>query len=188
MMEQCEAGGFNAPVIASNTAASSSIASAAPANMSWWGTGDNNFDIFAVNWIAAQFGHNSNGSALAYNPDANGNGVVEAEEAFNYAVSQDTADSPTYDESSEAGGDITLGQHHIFWWLWCRIWILALEKYYQPHPPNPPDPEFYVKLNKVLPEVQKLVLPKLTRGIMETQSQTAKLVEKAVAKAFKGEQ
>lgn len=184
MMEQCEAGGFNSPVISNSTATNTSIASAVPSNESSWSTSDGNFDVFALEWIAAQFGHNADGTSLASNADTDGDGVIEAEEAYGYADSQDTADTPTYDENSEAGGDVTLGQKYDLWWMWCWIWRPILEKYYQPHFPNPPDPEFFVKLHSVLPEVQKLVVPLLNRGVADARKQAAEQIEAAVAKAF----
>src|SRR5262249_20999222 len=57
MMEQCNAGGFNAPVIAASTAQNTSIASAAIATQSSWASPDGNWDSFARDWIAAQIGH-----------------------------------------------------------------------------------------------------------------------------------
>jgi hypothetical protein len=184
MMEQCESGGFNTPVIANSTATNRSIASAAPANLSSWGTSDGNFDVFALNWIAAQFGHNANGTALAVNPDANSDGVIQAEEAYNYVLAHDSADTPTYDESSTAGGDITLSQQNAFYWTWCRLWTLALEKHYKPRFPNPPDPEFYVKLNKILPEIQKTTLEKLTQTIPALETQLVKEIERKTSSIF----
>src|SRR4029077_1105484 len=71
MMEQCNSGGFNAPVIAASTAAATSIASAASASQSSWASPDGNWDSFARDWIAAQIGHDPNGAALAHNPDTN---------------------------------------------------------------------------------------------------------------------
>ena len=185
MMEQCESGGFNSPVISGNTAINSSIASAAPANLSSWSTSDGNFDVFALQWISAQFGHNANGSSLGSNPDVDGDGSIQAEEAYDYAVSNDSADSPTYQESSEAGGDITLGQQYTFGWVWCWILKPVLEKYYQPQPPNPPDPEFYSKLHEVLPELQKLVVPVLNRTTAEVKGQVVSQIEEVLSKAFR---
>jgi hypothetical protein len=117
MMEQCNSGGFNAPVLAASTAVDTSVASAAIATQSSYASPDLNWDSFARDWIAAQIGHDPYGAALASNPDTDGDGVIEAEEAFNYALSiQNPSDSPNFDESSEAGGDITLGQRYILWW------------------------------------------------------------------------
>ena len=35
---------------------------------------------------------------------------------------KDPRDTPNFSESTEAGGDIALGQEYIIWWWWC--WIL----------------------------------------------------------------
>ena len=125
------------------------------------GSGDGHWDCFARDWIAAQIGHDPT-ACLAFNPDTNMNGVLEAEEAFGYADAiHYSGDSPNFSESSEAGGDIALSQHYVWWWWWCWIILPVLEEYYRPWPP---DPEFYEKLHKVLPELQELVSPELDRA------------------------
>ena len=173
MMEQCNSGGFNAPVLAASPATNSSIASAAIATQSSWASPDGNWDSFARDWIAAQIGHQPNGGALASNPDTDMDGVIEAEEAFNYALAvQNPSDSPNYNESSEAGGDVTLGQKYIFWWWWCWIILPIIEKYDPTFPPNPPDPEFYQKVAQITPELQKLLVPDLDRTITDMRKAT----------------
>ncbi|HVM48815.1 MAG TPA: C13 family peptidase [Candidatus Acidoferrum sp.] len=185
MMEQCNAGGFNAPVVAASTAQDTSIASAAIATQSSWASPDGHWDSFARDWIAAQIGHDPYGAALAHNPDTDGDGVIEAEEAFNYALSvQNPSDSPNFSESSEAGGDITLGQRYVIWWWWCWIILPILEKYYKP---VPPDPEFYAKVQQVLPELQKLIVPVLDRNIAGVRKELAPRIEAAIRAAFEGE-
>jgi hypothetical protein len=69
MMEQCHAGGFNAPILAQSPADHTSIASAClePNNS----IGGPQFDPFARDWIAAITGHDPYGAALAFNPDTN---------------------------------------------------------------------------------------------------------------------
>jgi hypothetical protein len=188
MMEQCNAGGFNAPVIAGSTAHDTSIASAAIATQSSYASPDLHWDSFARDWIAAQIGHDPSGGALAHNPDTNSNGVIEAEEAFNYALSvQNPSDSPNYNESSEAGGDITLGQKYLWWWWWCWIILPILEKYYWPIPPIPPDPEFYSRIHQITPELQKLIGPVLDRRLVEVRKELTPKIEAAVRAAFENE-
>jgi hypothetical protein len=182
MMEQCEAGGFNVPTVAASTADHTSIASAALATESSWGSSDGHWDCFARDWIAAQIGHDPYGAALAFNPDGNMNGVIEAEEAFGYANTvKYSGDSPCFDESSEAGGDIALGQHYVWWWWWCWIILPLLEEYYRPFPP---DPEFYKKLHEVTPELQKLLSPVLDKAARDVRSELAPRVEAALKEAF----
>ena len=181
MMEQCNSGGFNAPVLAASTASDSSIASAAIASQSSWASPDLHWDSFARDWIAAQMGHDPYGAALAFNPDTDHDGVIEAEEAFNYALAvQNPSDSPNYDETSEVGGDITLGQKYILWWWWCWIILPVLEKY----APVPPDPEFYGKVQGVLPELQKLVTPVFDNAAASVRREIAPQVEAVVKAAF----
>jgi hypothetical protein len=183
MMEQCNSGGFNAPVIAASTAANTSIASAAIATQSSYVTADLNWDTFARDWIAAQIGHEPNGGALAHNADTNGNGVIEAIEAFNYALSvQNPLDSPNFSQSSAAGGNITLGMHYRFAWWWCWIFLPILEEYRLPIPR--PDPEMYAKLQRVLPELQKLMLPEIDEAATHLRKALTPGVQAALREAF----
>jgi Peptidase C13 family len=184
MMEQCNSGGFNAPVIAASPATNTSIAAAAISTESSYASADGNWDVFAYEWIAAQFGHNPDGSALSSNPDTNHDGVIEADEAYDYAQANDTVDTPCFDESSAAGGNITLTQQYEFYWMWCIIWWPILVKYY-PILPNPPDPQFYQKLQKVLPEIQKEIIPILNSSGAAARTQAAPKIEAALARVFK---
>ena len=182
MMEQCNSGGFNSTVLAKSTAQATSIASAAIATQSSWASPDGNWDSFARDWIAAQIGHDPYGAALAFNPDTDSDGVIEAEEAYGYALAvQNPSDSPNYDESSEAGGDITLGQRYVWWWWWCWIILPILEKYYLP---IPPDPEFFEKLQRITPELQKLVVPTFDRAAADVRKEVAPKIEAAIKAAF----
>jgi len=182
MMEQCNSGGFNAPVLAASTAADTSIASAAIATQSSWASPDLNWDSFARDWIAAEIGHNPNGSALAHTADTDADGVIEAEEAFQYALSvQNPSDSPNYGESSEAGGDITLCQKYRFIWWWCWFILPELLKYYPPIP----DPEFYGKIQSITPELQKLVTARLDSAAEQLQKELGPKIEAVVAAAFR---
>src|SRR5262249_11464843 len=151
-----------------------------------WGSDDGNWDSFARDWIAAQIGHDPYGAALAHNADQNSNGVIEAEEAFNYALSvQNPLDSPVFDESSEAGGDITLGQHYAVWWLWCWIILPILNKYVEKFPPPPPDPErIYELIQEITPELQKFLVPALDRTAADLRKKVGPKAEKIVRAAF----
>ena len=122
MMEQCNSGGFNAPVLAASTAHSTSIGSAAIATQSSYASPDGNWDSFARDWIAAEIGHAPNGAALAHNPDTDGDGVVSANEAFNYALSvQNPSDSPNYSSTSTVADKTGLAETYILWWVWCIL-------------------------------------------------------------------
>jgi hypothetical protein len=63
-------------------------------------------------------------------------------------------------------------------------WILlpVLRKYYEP---VPPDPEFYLKLNRVTPELQKLAESALDRAAMDVRNELTPKVESALAAVFK---
>ena len=153
MMEQCCSGGFDTQVIAKSSAGATSIAAAATETQLSWASPDGHWDSFARDWISAQAGHDPYGAALVSNPDTDGDGKIEAEEAFAYALSiQNPSDSPNYDESSEAGGDIALGQEYIVWWWWCYIWEEVLEQYYDALPL----PEYYQKLRRLQPDLVEL--------------------------------
>jgi hypothetical protein len=185
MMEQCNSGGFNAPVLAASPATNSSIASAAISTQSSYASPDGNWDSFARDWIAAQIGHQPNGGALAFNPDTNMDGAIEATEAFNYALAvQNPSDSPNYNQSSAAGGAVTLNQKYLWWWWWCWIILPVLEKYYPTFPPQPPDPEFYQKVAQITPELQQLLVPAFDQTLADMRRQMAPKVEAAVKAVF----
>jgi len=179
MLEQCHSGGFNASILAHSQAGATSVASAATEFQNSYITSDGNWDPFARDWIAAEAGHNPFGGALAHNPDTDSDGRIQAEEAFNYADSvRDPRDSPNFSESSEAGGDIALGQEYIIWWWWCRILYVELEKYHLKLPP----PEYYQKLHTIQPELARLTaeLDKTSEALRaETQAKVAALVKEA---------
>lgn len=155
MMEQCNSGGFNNYIVTKSTADATSIASAVDETHSSWGTGDGNWDCSAHDWISAQAGHQPNGAALASNPDTNGDGKIEAKEAFNYANSiHYSGDVPTYNENSAAGGNAILGQQYIVWWWWCFILVQMLEPYHLRLPPE----EYNRIVNEVIvPQFKELI-------------------------------
>jgi len=180
MLEQCHAGGFNAPILAKSTAAATSVASAATEFQNSYVSSDGNWDPFARDWIAAQAGHDPFGGALAFNPDSDGDGKIEAEEAYGYANAVKIAlDSPNFSESSEAGGDIALGQQYRVWWWWCFILYEALEKYRIKLPPV----EYYERLNRIQPEFAKLT-SSLDKVSDQLQSEMKAKVEALVGSAF----
>ena len=132
MMEQCNSGGFNQPIIKHSTAHATSVASAAIATQSSYASPDGHWDSFARDWFAAQAGHDPYGAALAFNPDTNADGKIEATEAFNYANAvRNPSDSPQFDESSAAGGNDLAGPQYIVWWWWCWILREVLERPYR---------------------------------------------------------
>lgn len=152
MMEQCFAGGFNAPILAKSTASKTTVASAAIETQSSIGGAD--FDPFARDWVASMAGHTPYGTALAFNPDTDGNGKIYAEEAFGYADAvHDPFDTPNYSETSEAAGDTFLGQRYITLWWYCPL----VTKYLEPHYLGMPAPEFYDKVNvRLEPALRKI--------------------------------
>jgi len=150
VMSQCHSGGFNDPIIAASTADATSVAAAASEpNVS---TVSYDWNYFGRDWTSAQVGHDPYNNALAYNPDTDGNGKIEAEEAFDYAFSQHVAgDDPVFSENAESGGDIVLGQRYTTVSWWCPIIFEAVE----PHFPIPPE-EYYRRLQKIQPALSKL--------------------------------
>ncbi|MGA2595948.1 MAG: hypothetical protein ABSH09_02940 [Bryobacteraceae bacterium] len=188
MMEQCGSGGFNAPILAKSTAASTSVASACLPTASSYASADGNWDSFAYDWVAAMHGSYPNGSALASNPDTNGDGVVDAQEAFNYAVSvQNPYDTPNFNETSAAAGATTLTQQYALVWTWCYILRPILEPIYGaalPFPPNPPDPAYFAAVNRITPELQKLLLPAIDRAFVDVRRELTPQIEAIVRGSF----
>jgi hypothetical protein len=180
MLEQCNSGGFNASILAKSPASATSVASAAIESQSSYVSADGNWDPFARDWIAAQAGHDPFGAPLAFNPDVDGDGKIEAEEAFGYANAVKIAlDSPNFSESSEAGGDIALGQQYRIWWWWCFILYEALEKYRIELPPK----EYSERLRRLQPELTKLTA-ELDRTSDELRRDIKTKVKSLVGSAF----
>jgi hypothetical protein len=180
MLEQCNSGGFNNSIIAKSTADATSVASAAIESQSSYVTADGNWDPFARDWIAAQAGHNALGAALAFNPDSNSDGRIEATEAFNYAnVVKDPRDSPNFSQSSAAGGAICLGQDYHIWWWWCIILREILEEWRFRIPPE----EYGERLKRLTPELQKLTA-RIDKQSDSLRTETAEQVRALVAEHF----
>jgi hypothetical protein len=182
LMEQCNSGGFNTPIVNSSTASSTTVSSAATSSVESWGSSDGNWDIFAYEWIAAVNGANPDGSALASNPDTNHDGVVDSHEAYNYAVAQDTSDTPQFDASA-GGASLTLDQQYYLLWLWCYLLWPILDPIFResypevtyPPVPNPPDPApYYAMVTSALPELQDLVLPLIEEALVGLRTDAAR--------------
>jgi hypothetical protein len=180
MLEQCNSGGFNGSIIAKSTAHATSVASAAIESQSSFASPDGNWDSFARDWTAAQAGHDPFGAALAFNPDTNGDGRIEATEAFGYADAiQNPQDSPNFSESSVAGGKIALGEDYVVWWWWCQILRHALE----PHQIKLPTDEYHRRLHRLQPGFAKLI-SELDRTSADLHKEMAVKVSSLVAAAF----
>ena len=136
-----------------STADATSVASAALEPNNSYVTADGNWDPFARDWIAAQAGNDAFGAGLSFDPDTDADGRYRGEEAYEYADAvQDPRDTPNFSQSSSAGGDITLGQTYIVWWWWCFI----LKELLEPHYVRLPIPEYYERLQKIGPQLEKL--------------------------------
>jgi hypothetical protein len=140
LMEQCHAGGFNAPILAKSKASATSVASACREDRSSIGGAE--FDPFARDWISAMMGHTPYSGPLAYNPDT-GSGRVEADEAFRYANTvKDPYDTPVFSQKN-LGGKAYLGE----WWILLPFAVQAIEKYGS----LGADPETVSKMRNELP-------------------------------------
>jgi hypothetical protein len=180
MMEQCNSGGFNAPILAQSPATHTSVSSACEELRSSIGGAE--FDPFARDWIAAMAGATPYGGALASNPDTNGSGRVSAHEAHNYADSiHHSYDTPVYDESSITAGSAHLGQRYSFLWPWyCRLWIELLEPYYI----RKPIPEFYRAVHdKIVPRLQDLE-DELEKGTLQQEAEVRKVLSAALKRVM----
>ena len=117
---------------------------------------------------------------LAFPPDTNHNGKIEAEEAYNYAnVVKDPRDSPNFTESSPAGGHIALGQEYVIWWWWCFVLTEYLERHFIRLPPE----EYYPKLHKAQLEFSKLSNA-LDKTSDELRGEYAKKIQAIITEVF----
>jgi hypothetical protein len=180
MMSQCHSGGFNAPILAKSTAAATSVASAATEPNFAFCSADGNWDQFARDWIAAQAGNDPFGGALAFNPDSNGNGKIEAVEAFLYASSiKNPNDTPNFSKSSAAGGDIALGQEYYVWRRWCGILQGILEEHHLRLPPR----EYDEALRNTLPGLTE-ILSSVDKSSEKLHQEFSAKVEAVIDSAF----
>jgi hypothetical protein len=180
MMEQCHAGGFNAPILAQSKATNTTVSSAClePNNS----IGGPEYDPFARDWISAMAGHTPSGGALAFNPDVNNNGRVSAHEAHDYANAvHDPYDTPTYSQSSVAAGATFLAQRYVWWWWY---WCIDLTKVLYPYYRKLPVPEFYERLNtKLAPHLQEFE-ESLDEAIRAQEKQLSPRLQKLVKDTF----
>jgi hypothetical protein len=154
MMEQCNSGGFVSPILASSTADATTVATAASATQSSYASPDGLWDSFARDWFASQAGSDPYGAALAFNPDTNHDGKIEATEAFNYAnVVRNPNDSPQYGQSSAAGGNIWLGEEYSIVWWWCVLIKQVFERRYN----ELSHAEYHEQLRQFEPQLRELV-------------------------------
>ncbi len=198
MMEQCNSGGFNTPIINKSTATSKSVSAAATASTESIGGAD--WDPFAYQWIAAVNGTYPGGGALAYNPDTGHLGVVDASEAYNYAKAEDTSDTTQYNDSPSTE-TLSLDAPIEWGWFWCWILRPILEPIYReyfpppsiPPNPNPPDPApYYALLRQFVPEFQKTMegapqtqLLELRRQLVAQLTPIARGLEKRGSQPFR---
>jgi hypothetical protein len=97
------------------------------------------------------------GAALGPDPDADNNGRVSAREAYDYADSvHHPHDTPNYSQSSSLGGRCSLGVTGAGW-IW-PILYLYVERWWKR-----PWPEAFQRLEKIQPELGRLVEAELGR-------------------------
>lgn len=152
MMSQCHSGGFNQPILLSSKADATGIAAAVIEAESSSVCYDWNY--FARDWTSAQAGHDPYFNPLTFNPDANGDGNIQADEAFSYAYAHRPAgNDPIFTQGSAAGGDITLGQQYRIVWWWQRIVLEALQEHWH----LPPE-EYYKHVREIQPQLSQLAM------------------------------
>ncbi|HVM48814.1 MAG TPA: hypothetical protein VMU04_12355 [Candidatus Acidoferrum sp.] len=181
MMSQCHSGGFIAPIIARSPADFISVACAAKEPDSAFVSDDGNWDSFARDWIAAQAGHDPFGGSLAFNPDANLDGRIEAEEAFAYAEQiKRPYETPVFGENSISGGGVSLGEAKVWWPWWCLILRKRLETYY-----GELSPEEYASRLRIFQSEAVKFPGLLDRTTAHTRKMLASKAESLIASGFK---
>ncbi len=180
MMEQCHSGGFNAGIIASSTADHTSVSSACLEDRN--SIGGAHFDPFARDWIAAMEGNDPYGAALAFNPDGDGDGRVEAKEAHDYADAiHDPYDTPVWSQSSAAARDCHLAQRYGWAWTWFCPWFHEL---LYPIWIRKPIPVFWEEFRKGVAPVLDEIEATMERDATTAREAIEKPLKAAIAKAF----
>lgn len=101
VMEQCFSGGF-IPYFAQDNRI---ISTACTASQSSYATSDNLYDEFVYHWISAVKGSTPNGTKVY--ADANNDGIISMQEAFNYAQTSDSKiETPQYNSTPNNLGQI----------------------------------------------------------------------------------
>jgi hypothetical protein len=189
MMEQCGSGGFGPDILASSTAASTSFAAACAAWASSYAATylGAPWDAFAYQWIAAMAGQYPNGSALTSNPDTDGSFVLDTNDAFNYATTNDSApDSPNISSAGANAGKLVLAEEYSFQWIWCWLWTSFAGPYYEEVLKGKlTSTMFYQKLNEAVPNLQKTVVTESDRTLLELRRNLGPEIKEALAAAFK---
>ncbi|MFC1886024.1 hypothetical protein ACFLZM_03090 [Thermodesulfobacteriota bacterium] len=109
MMQQCNGGGFEGPILGNSPAQLTSFTSASSYNETS-GSGIR-FHPFSLDYISALNGRDPYGHDIITTPDIYSNNEVSAKEAFNYAFAEDlTSATPQYgDYPDGSGNQISLG-------------------------------------------------------------------------------
>jgi len=190
MMEQCGSGGFGPTVLDCSTAGQTSFAAACLANTSSYGATylGAPWDAFAYQWIAAMAGHYPNGSALASNPDTDGSFVVDVGDCFNYAKTNDAAgDTPNEASAGANANKLVLAEVYTFLWFWCWLFTSYNLPYYERVLAGELSAsEFQRRMNRAVPELQKLVLPETDKTMGQLRHKLGPEVKRALAAAFEG--
>lgn len=97
-MNQCYSGGFSTPMLTAGTAKAQRTFFAAACAADDWAhaTDDENWSEFALNWYEAEMQHHIDPAPYMPGTDDNGDGKVEASEAYDYCVFMNTV-SKGYD-------------------------------------------------------------------------------------------
>ena len=72
-------------------------------------------------------------------------------------------------------------------WTWCYILRPILEPIYGAalqFPPNPPDPAYFAAVNRITPELQKLLLPAIDRAFVDVRRELTPQIEAIVRGSF----
>jgi hypothetical protein len=186
MMSQCDAGGFNDPVVAASSAKRTTIASAVPLGVQSHASSDGFWDAFGRNWIAAQLGFGTDGLTKV-DADTDDDGAIEAEEAFSYAevvnatYATDLQDDPVQNDSSWEASDLTLGLRSSAPLTWDALIATAMKKY---HVLSSSHETMKVFREHALPRLQRLVLPALERNAVALRAELEPGIDAIIAEAL----
>jgi hypothetical protein len=115
---------------------------------------DNNWAPVARGGGAAPARHDADGTSLWPSPDTDGDGKIEASEAFDFADgAADSRDTPNFSpKPPDTGGSAVLGREYLGTVWWNSTLRECLLPYFQ----KLPDDAYARLLNGLLPELEKL--------------------------------
>ncbi len=178
LLAQCHAGGFKTTVLEGANATRTAACWAAQRGQ--WAYRSEDYPImqFALEWLVAQRSQELNGDPV--DADGDGDGAVEASEAYGYAEEYTNDDDTPGSAFQNGGQTIALSASNPVDSQWCSLVSPVLALYWE----GTPETEFYEKLQRALPQLREMVLPLIEQNARVLKTQLTPTIRRIFAAAF----